>query len=173
MGILSKPFVEAWINRYQDYVPLWPTKDTDQTSRRRRLRGLTVLAISVLVVILVPLVFFGLGTADAVVREGGGAAAGVGGANGVAHSGGGRWRKPDGLMVVALVFYGRRANVQILERYLRVAFPQSLSLSLSLSLFLLCLFLCWICLTVILGCGVLFVVPEIDGRKIWWIMAVS
>jgi Na+/proline symporter len=168
MGILSKPFVEAWINRYQDYVPLWPAKDTDQTSRRRRLRGLTVLAISVLVVILVPLVFFGLGTADAVVREGGGAAAAAGGANGVAHSGGGSWRKPDGLMVVALVFYGRRANVQILERYLRVASPQSLSLSLSLSLYL-SLFLCWICWAVVF----LALLPEIDGRKIWWIMGVS
>jgi hypothetical protein len=30
------------------------------------------------------------------------------------------WKKPKTLNVVALVFYGRRANVQILERYLRV-----------------------------------------------------
>jgi len=37
-----------------------------------------------------------------------------------AESKDGRWRKPAGLTVVALVFYGRRANVQILERYLRV-----------------------------------------------------
>ena len=30
------------------------------------------------------------------------------------------WTKPQNLVVVALVFYGRRVNVQILERYLRV-----------------------------------------------------
>ena len=30
------------------------------------------------------------------------------------------WVKPNNLTVVALVFYGRRSNVQILERYLRV-----------------------------------------------------
>lgn len=34
------------------------------------------------------------------------------------------WVKPAGLSVVALVFYGRRANVQILERYLRVRPPE-------------------------------------------------
>jgi hypothetical protein len=30
------------------------------------------------------------------------------------------WQKPENLTIVALVFYGRRANVQLLERYLRV-----------------------------------------------------
>lgn len=102
----------AFLNRYQDYVPLW-SKDVDGISRKRKLRGLTVVAISFLIILLIPLMFFGLGS------DGHGTEEIHSGTKGIAHSG--NWRKPTGLTVVALVFYGRRANVQILERYLRVS----------------------------------------------------
>jgi hypothetical protein len=116
--IRSKPFSEgfSWINRYQDYVPLW-AKDTDATSRKRKLRGLTFVGISIFIILLIPLVFFGLGASDGTFVD---ASGGGNGAKGLAHSG--SWTKPKGLTVVALVFYGRRANVQILERYLRVRY---------------------------------------------------
>jgi hypothetical protein len=110
-----RPKLESltFLNRYQDYVPLW-SKDIDSTTRKRKLRAITVIGISFLIILLIPLVFFGFGSSEGteVVASQG---------KGMAYSG--SWRKPKGLMVVALVFYGRRANVQILERYLRVFYP--------------------------------------------------
>jgi hypothetical protein len=110
-----RPKLESltFLNRYQDYVPLW-SKDIDSTTRKRKLRAITVVGISFLIILLIPLVFFGFGSSEGteVVASQG---------KGMAYSG--NWRKPKGLMVVALVFYGRRANVQILERYLRVFYP--------------------------------------------------
>jgi hypothetical protein len=98
-----------WLNRYQDYVPLWARDSDPATSSRRRLKGLTVISISLLITILVPLLFFNIGTVPDIP---------IAPHKGVSTSG--TWTKPAGLTVVALVFYGRRANVQILERYLRV-----------------------------------------------------
>jgi hypothetical protein len=106
----SKPFEPMqWLNRYQDYVPLWARDSDPATSSRRRLKGLTVISISLLITILIPLLFFNIGTVPEIP---------ITPHKGVSTSG--TWTKPAGLTVVALVFYGRRANVQILERYLRV-----------------------------------------------------
>lgn len=77
-----------------------------------------MIGISILIILLILLVFSNLGSSDGTVDY----TAGSGG-KGIAHSG--SWRKPKGLNVVALVFFGRRANVQILERYLRVIPPQN------------------------------------------------
>ena len=105
-----KPFERMqWLNRYQDYVPLWARDSDPATTSRRRLKGLTIISISLLIIILVPLLFFNIGT----IPE-----APIAPHRGVSTSG--AWTKPHGLKIVALVFYGRRANVQILERYLRV-----------------------------------------------------
>jgi hypothetical protein len=106
----SKPFEPMqWLNRYQDYVPLWARDSDPTTSSRKRLKGLTVISISLLIIILIPLLFFNFGTVPEIP---------IPPHQGISTSG--TWTKPAGLTVVALVFYGRRANVQILERYLRV-----------------------------------------------------
>jgi len=96
--------VENWFNRYTDYMPLW-ARDSDQS--KRRFRGLTIIGVSLLIVLLISVVWMNVG----------GSVDGIASSNDVIG-----WRKPEGLQVVALVFYGRRANVQILERYLRVFF---------------------------------------------------
>lgn len=106
----SKPFdtiSQSWL-RYQDYVPLW-TRDTDASQRRRR-KGFTIVGLSLLIIILIPFVLLSLRGPSS--EEG---------TSTIVHSG--KWTKPPGLTIVALVFYGRRANVQILERYLRVRTP--------------------------------------------------
>jgi len=58
------------------------------------------------------------------------------------------WHKPENLTIVALVFYGRRANVQLLERYLRVYLRFFFGFVL----------------------GVLRLDLRANGRPIWWIM---
>lgn len=103
--IRAKPF-ESWINRYQDYMPLW-ARESEQF-HKRRFKALTLVGVSFLIILLVSLVWMNSGVSDAIVS------------GGQVLVSGGNWRKPAGLQVVALVFYGRRANVQILERYLRV-----------------------------------------------------
>jgi hypothetical protein len=87
-------------------MPLWP-KDSEQS--RRRFRGLTIMGVSLLLILFVSLLWLNSGTTDGIVSNG----------QDVENLNNG-WKKPEGLQIVALVFYGRRANVQILERYLRV-----------------------------------------------------
>lgn len=102
--------IPSWLNRYQSYVPLWSKEDL-QT--RRRIKGCTMIVITVLVIILIPMVFLNIGggtEAEVDVAEESPFVAPLTPS----------WTKPEGLTVVAMVFYGRRQNVQILERYLRV-----------------------------------------------------
>ena len=104
MEALSKSF----ISRYHDYMPLWARdSDSSQTLAQRRRRMCTIGVATLLVILLVPvfLLMFGGESKDSQVVQAGGSS----------------WEKPAGLTVVALVFYGRRQNVQILERYLRVS----------------------------------------------------
>ena len=110
-----------------------------------------MIGICILIILLIPLLFFNLGSTEGAVDYTGAAGGGVAG-------GKGNWRKPVGLNVVALVFYGRRANVQILERYLRVFY-------LPLLFFPRELFVCGHCFV---ECGILD--KSADGRKIWLIM---
>jgi hypothetical protein len=102
-----------WVGRYRSYVPLW-NKDAE-LQPRRRLKVCSAIAVCFLVMVM-GLVFIrsGAPTEEVVVElpppppppsE-------------IVEPP--RWKKPDGMTVVALVFYGRRQNVQILERYLRV-----------------------------------------------------
>src|SRR5579859_4960478 len=103
-------FRPSWISRYSDYMPLWAKEsEGSATGGRRRLRACTVILASVMIIILIPLVFLNMG---------GIATSRVYPHRGISYSG--SWTKPHGMRIVALVFYGRRANVQVLERYLRV-----------------------------------------------------
>jgi hypothetical protein len=121
----AKPFEAfsgSWINRYHDYMPLWARDggDTSPTASARRRKGCTIVALSILIIVLIPFILLSLGgmTEDGTRGSTSGVMSGdLRGSNG----GGGKWQKPAGLTVVAFVFYGRRANVQILERYLRVS----------------------------------------------------
>jgi hypothetical protein len=105
--MLSKHFeaISQLFLRYQDYVPLW-SQNSDISSQRRR-KSLIIVGIGFVVIILTAALLFSSRGLE-------------GSASQLVH--GGNWTKPAGLTVVALVFYGRRANVQILERYLRVLF---------------------------------------------------
>ena len=98
---------QSWA-RYQDYVPLW-TRDSSEHRQQRRLKGFTIVGLSLLIIIFIPVFFLskGSGSEDGNVVQ-------------HRHHQQVHWTKPSGLNIVALVFYGRRANVQILERYLRV-----------------------------------------------------
>ena len=112
----AKPFEAfsgSWINRYHDYVPLWAREGGDSSpgASARRRRGCTIVGLSILIIVLIPFILLSLGGTTTGDLMGTGTSG---------ELGGGKWRKPAGLTVVALVFYGRRANVQILERYLRV-----------------------------------------------------
>jgi Na+-driven multidrug efflux pump len=86
-------------------MPLWARDaDSSQTMAQRR-RWTMTFAGALLIVLLIPvflLTFGGDNNPSQVLQAGS------------------SWVKPQGLTVVALVFYGRRQNVQILERYLRV-----------------------------------------------------
>ena len=99
-------FSQGWFNRYQDYMLVW-ARDEDNSSTARRRKGCMIVALSILIIVLIPFILLGLGTTTGE------------GVSELSRSGL-KWSKPAGLHVVALVFYGRRANVQILERYLRV-----------------------------------------------------
>jgi len=81
-------------------MPLW-ARESEQF-HKRRFKALTLAGVSFLIILLVSLVWLNSGVSDAIVSGGGK----------VSVSAGGNWRKPAGLQVVALVFYGRRANVQ-------------------------------------------------------------
>ena len=98
---------KSW--RYQNYAPLWAS--SPQSSKEQRRRGFAIVGLCLLVI---SLLYLGGSVPD--VRN-----------SDKRHQQGeikpvsGSWTKPPGLTVVAHVFYGRRANVQILERYLRVS----------------------------------------------------
>lgn len=116
----AKPFEafsQTWITRYHDYVPLWAREgDSSPAATARRRKGCTVIGLSILIIVLIPFILLSLGTSTGDLMGNSTTAAELAGGS----RGGSKWRKPAGLTVVALVFYGRRANVQILERYLRV-----------------------------------------------------
>ena len=123
----AKPFEAfsgSWINRYHDYMPLWARDggDTSPTASARRRKGCTIVALSILIIVLIPFILLSLGGTTEDGTRWGSSGVMSGDLRGSSNGGGGKWKKPAGLTVVALVFYGRRANVQILERYLRV-FP--------------------------------------------------
>ena len=108
---LFEAFPQSWINQYQDYMPLWVRDgDISPMATARRRKGRTIVGLSILIIVLIPFILLSLG------RTG----EGIGNAKAELSPSNGPWSKPAGLTVVALVFYGRRANVQILERYLRV-----------------------------------------------------
>jgi hypothetical protein len=103
----------GWLSKYRNYMPLqWPSFESDvaKSTSPRRVRALLFVLASILLVFLV-VVFFGyLVSVPSVAPS-------------IQHSNTtSGWVKPPGLTIVALIFYGRRANVQILERYLRVMF---------------------------------------------------
>jgi hypothetical protein len=87
-------------------MPLW--SDSDGKPIRRQ-KALSILAVSLLI-ILIPVTLLLLAGSNGEGLEQGELDGGV---------------KSAGLKVVGLVFYGRRANVQVLERYLRVPTPSS------------------------------------------------
>jgi hypothetical protein len=97
--------LESWLlARYQDYVPLW--KGREEGARRGKLRSATVLTgVGVVVFLLLMMVWINSGSLKV---------------DNALASGNVATGKPIGMEIVGLVFYGRRANVQILERYLRV-----------------------------------------------------
>ena len=101
--------VENWFYRYSDYMPLWARDNADQS--KRRFKGITLIGVSLLFIVLVSVLWMSSGTRVSDM---------IGASADVSIPVSQVWRKPAGLQVVALVFYGRRANVQILERYLRV-----------------------------------------------------
>src|SRR5277367_2551379 len=113
----AKPFEAfsgTWINRYQDYVPLWAREgDSSPTATARRRKGCVIVGLSIVIIVLIPFILLSLGGTTGELMGSNTTWGELRGSNG------GTWKKPAGLTVVALVFYGRRANVQILERYLR------------------------------------------------------
>ena len=103
-------------NRYRDYVPLW-FKEANFLSSRKQFKVIVVVCLFMVFMITMHLqsketinvvtestIEIPVETVvqtPIITKE--------------------SWKKPTRLTVVALVFYGRRENVQILERYLRVS----------------------------------------------------
>jgi hypothetical protein len=106
--------LKALFGRYHEYMPLWNDGEGKPIRRRKAVLGvLGVLGVSLVVILVASLLLWGDGGRRPRVQ------------GGMVREEDGGWIKPAGLSVVALVFYGRRANVQILERYLRVRPPQN------------------------------------------------
>lgn len=102
-----------WLSKYRNYVPLQWSFDSEVTkSSSRRFRAIAFLGGAFVIILIATLFIFNLGSITSVNTKDDGPHGGSVTAYG--------WTKPAGLMVVAIVFYGRRSNVQILERYLRV-----------------------------------------------------
>jgi len=125
----------AWITAHQ----IWSQTEAPSSPfhNRRRLKWLVLAGLSMLVFIIVLPVFpldIGMPTLD------------IGSVRTAPEVVG--WHKPENLTIVALVFYGRRANVQLLERYLRVYLRFFFGFVL----------------------GVLRLDLRANGRPIWWIM---
>jgi hypothetical protein len=98
------------MNRYQDYMPLRRQDSGSQGSPSKRSMRAVIILLSLVALLTISIFLSNIG-APSNVRD-----SPVNGIASQSHP----WTKPAGLKIVALIFYGRRANVQILERYLRV-----------------------------------------------------